>query len=181
MPLETLRRSLSAPEWLASAAIEEVTTAGAISSADGVVRARAFRPSGAGGTADVDAVVAALDAAGLAPPSVPELARHLGRGDVAISLRAAAAAGRIEAVERDRYYARSALDRFVSVLAELGVRGDFGVGAVRDQTGVSRKFLIPLLEWTDARGITVRSGDTRRFRGTARTGGVSGPGSVAPA
>ena len=181
MPLETLRRSLNVPEWLASAAVEQVMATGAVSSADGVVRARGFRPSGAGGSAEVDAVVAALDAAGLTAPSVAELARQLGRSDVATSLRAAAAAGRIEAVERDRYFARSALDRFVNVLAELAVGGEFGIGAVRDQTGVSRKFLIPLLEWTDARGITVRRGDTRRFRGAAGSGnGVSGPGSVAP-
>ena len=182
MPLETLRRSLNVPEWLASAVIDRVMEAGAVATADGVVRARGFRPSGAGGSAEVDAVVAALDAAGLTPPSVAELARQLGRTDVATSLRAAAVAGRIEAVERDRYYARSALDRFVGVLAELAAGGDFGVGAVRDHTGVSRKFLIPLLEWADARGVTARTGDTRRFRGAGRpASGVSDPGSVAPA
>ena len=182
MPLETLRRALNAPEWLAAAAIELVIGDGTVSSADGVVRARGFRPSGAGGTAEVDAVVAALDAAGLTPPTVAELAQRLGRADVATSLRAAAASGRIEAVERDRYYARSALDRFVSVLAEIAAGGEFGVGTVRDRIGVSRKFLIPLLEWSDARGITVRSGDARRFRGAVGAGGpVSGRGSAAPA
>jgi len=113
---------------------------------------------------------------------VAELAERLGRRDVATSLRAAAATGRIEAVERDRYYARSALDRFVKVLAELGTEGEIGVGAVRARLGISRKFLIPLLEWADARGITIRSGDARRFRGAARgSSGVSGPGSVSPA
>lgn len=181
MPLETLRRALKAPEWLADAAVELVLVDGAVSSVDGIVRARGFRPTGAGGAAEVDAVVAALDAAGLTPPSVAELARQLGRSNVATSLRAAATAGRIEAVERDRYYARSALDRFVNVLAELGAEGEIGVGAVRDRLGVSRKFLIPLLEWADGRGITIRSGDVRRFRGPARGAGVSDPGSAAPA
>lgn len=181
MPLETLRRALKVPEWLAGAAVELVMADGAVTSVDGVVRARGFRPTGAGGAAEVDAVVAALDAAGLTPPSVAELAERLGRSDVATSLRAAAAAGRVEAVERDRYYARSALDRFVNVLAEVGAEGDIGVGAVRDRLGVSRKFLIPLLEWADGRGITSRSGDVRRFRGSvSRGGGVSGPGSAAP-
>jgi selenocysteine-specific elongation factor len=182
MPLETLRRVLNAPEWLAAAAIELVMADGTVSSVDGVVRARGFRPSGAGGTAEVDAVVAELDAAGLTPPTVAELAQRLGRADVATSLRAAAASGRIEAVERDRYYARSALDRFVSVLAEIAPGGEFGVGTVRDRIGVSRKFLIPLLEWSDARGITIRSGDARRFRGAVRdVAPVSGRGSAAPA
>lgn len=34
----------------------------------------------------------------------------------------------------------------------------------RDLTGTSRKYAVPLLEWFDARGITVRSGDFRSLR-----------------
>ena len=37
----------------------------------------------------------------------------------------------------------------------------------RDLTGSSRKYAVPLLEWFDARGITVRSGDFRMLRGRA--------------
>jgi len=35
----------------------------------------------------------------------------------------------------------------------------------RDLIGTSRKYAVPLLEWFDARGITVRSGDYRMLRG----------------
>jgi selenocysteine-specific elongation factor len=34
----------------------------------------------------------------------------------------------------------------------------------RDLLGTSRKYAVPLLEWLDARGITVRDGDLRRLR-----------------
>ncbi|HEV7179519.1 MAG TPA: SelB C-terminal domain-containing protein, partial [Candidatus Baltobacteraceae bacterium] len=34
----------------------------------------------------------------------------------------------------------------------------------RDLAGSSRKYAVPLLEWFDARGITVRSGDFRMLR-----------------
>ena len=34
----------------------------------------------------------------------------------------------------------------------------------RDLTGTSRKYAVPLLEWFDARGVTVRSGDFRSLR-----------------
>ncbi|HET7812850.1 MAG TPA: selenocysteine-specific translation elongation factor [Candidatus Baltobacteraceae bacterium] len=37
----------------------------------------------------------------------------------------------------------------------------------RDLIGTSRKYAVPLLEWFDARGITVRSGDFRMLRGRA--------------
>jgi selenocysteine-specific elongation factor len=168
MPLETLRQGLRTPEWLADAAIAHAAGSGAVGHQDGIVALRGFRRSGAGGGVEVDAVVAALTAAGLTPPTVAELAAQLGRPDVAASLRAAAAEGRADAVERDRYYARSVLDDFVDLLGEIGAAGEFAVGAVRDRTGLSRKFLIPLLEWSDARGWTVRQGDLRRFRGGGR-------------
>ncbi|MBV8244363.1 MAG: SelB C-terminal domain-containing protein, partial [Candidatus Eremiobacteraeota bacterium] len=34
----------------------------------------------------------------------------------------------------------------------------------RDLLGTSRKYAVPLLEWFDARGVTVRSGDHRALR-----------------
>jgi len=181
IPLETLRQGLRVPEWLADAAVTRAAADGAIAHRDGSVAARDFRPSGAGGVVEVDAVVAALVAAGLTPPAVAELAVRLGRPGVAASLRAAAAAGRAEAVERDRYYAQSVLDDFVRVLGEIGAEGEFSVGAVRDRTGLSRKFLIPLLEWSDARGWTARRGDLREFRGGHAGATPSDPAAAGPA
>lgn len=181
IPLETLRQGLRVPDWLADAVIAHAASSGAVTHRDGSVAARNFRPSGAGGSAEVDAVVAALAAHGLTPPTVAELALQLGRPDLPASLRAAAAQGRAEAVERDRYYARSVLDDFVRVLGEIAPQGEFGVGAVRDRTGLSRKFLIPLLDWADSRGWTVRHGDLRRFRGGPAVVSASGPAAVGPA
>ena len=77
-------------------------------------------------------------------------------------LRLAAASGRVEAVERDRYYARGALDRFVAAVHEVGQDSDIVPAALRDRLGISRKYLIPLLEWADGKGITVRVGETQR-------------------
>jgi selenocysteine-specific elongation factor len=99
-----------------------------------------------------------------APPSVTELERTTGRRDLHPLLRLAAARGRVEAVERDRYYAREALEQFTGVLNDMGRDGPISPAAVRDRLGISRKYLIPLLEWADGRGITVREGDGRRLR-----------------
>jgi selenocysteine-specific elongation factor len=109
-------------------------------------------------------MVARLEAAGLAPPSVPELAQLVGRPDLPAILLIAEASRRVEAVERDRYYSRTALEAFTRAVKEAGAGGEVTVGRLREALGLSRKFLIPLLEWSDRQGLTVRSGDTRRLR-----------------
>jgi len=96
------------------------------------------------------------------PPSVPELAaRHPG-ADVAGLLRLMAREGAVVPVGKDRYYETAALerekDRIVSAVTELDPATP---AAIRDRLGRSRKWLIPLLEWCDAQGITVRKGDGR--------------------
>jgi selenocysteine-specific elongation factor len=41
---------------------------------------------------------------------------------------------------------------------------DITLGYVRDLTGSSRKYILPLLEYMDSRGYTRRVGDKRIFR-----------------
>jgi selenocysteine-specific elongation factor len=67
------------------------------------------------------------------------------------------------AVTPTRYYGHQALGRFRNALLEVGTRSEIRVGAVRDATGLSRKYLIPLLEWADRSGITFRDGDVRHL------------------
>lgn len=167
MPLEALRRAAGPAAWIAEAAIAGLREAGAIQVQEGLVAARTFRPSVAGGDAIVAEVIARLERAALEPPSVSELAALSARPDIAAVLRVAASAGSIEPVERDRYYARTALEEFARALRASGESGDISVARLRDSLGLSRKFLIPLLEWADRKGITVRIGDTRRLRAPA--------------
>jgi selenocysteine-specific elongation factor len=164
MPLETLRHSLHARDVVVEAALSDFARAGRLRRIDGVVALAGFVPRVAGGEAEIDRVVRMLLDAHLTPPSIPELERSTGRRDLSALLRLAAARGRVEAVERDRYYAREALDQFTSVLNELGHLGEIVPAAIRDRLGISRKYLIPLLEWADGRGITVRVGEGRRLR-----------------
>jgi selenocysteine-specific elongation factor len=44
---------------------------------------------------------------------------------------------------------------------EAGAAGDITPALLRDRLGISRKFLIPLLEWADRQGITRRIGESR--------------------
>jgi selenocysteine-specific elongation factor len=164
LPLETLRHTLRAPGAVVEAALGDLARAGRIRQHDGVVALAGFSPRVEGGDAEVDRIVGILEAAALSPPSLAELEASTGRRDLGAILRLAARNGRVEAVERDRYYTRSALDHFARTLAELGREADIVPAAVRERLGISRKYLIPLLEWADGKGLTVRVGDVRRLR-----------------
>jgi selenocysteine-specific elongation factor len=176
MPLETLRHSLRARDVVVEAALSEAARAGRLRRIDGVVALAGFVPQVAGGDATIDRVVGILLKAHLNPPSVQELERTTGRRDLLAVLRLAAARGEVEAVERDRYYAREALDQFTAVLNDLGRQGEIVPAAVRERLGLTRKYLIPLLEWADGKGITVRVGEGRRLkqRVGSRESGVGG-------
>jgi selenocysteine-specific elongation factor len=45
-----------------------------------------------------------------------------------------------------------------------GLDDDFTVAEFRDAAGLSRKYAVPILEWSDREGLTVRRGDLRRLR-----------------
>jgi selenocysteine-specific elongation factor len=164
MPLETLRHGLRASEEVVEAALGDFARAGRLRLREGLVVLAGFVPKVAGGDAEIDRVVRILADAHLTPPSVAELEQSTGRHDLLALLRLAATRGQVEAVERDRYYVPAALDQFVEVLSEMGRQGPIIPAAVRDRLGISRKYLIPLLEWADIRGITVREADGRRLK-----------------
>jgi len=161
--LETLRRSLGVTELVAEAAIVDLVAAGKVQVVDGVASLPGYAPRLAAGEEGIETLVRLVDEAGLAPPTLAELSAQTGRSDVAAAARLAAARGVLKAVERDRYYSTRALDRFTSALLEAGRAGTISPGMLRDRLGVSRKFLIPLLEWADRQGITVRVPDGRRL------------------
>ncbi|HEU5049681.1 MAG TPA: selenocysteine-specific translation elongation factor [Gemmatimonadales bacterium] len=174
MPLETLRRAAGAPPHVGEAALVLGRARGRIEVAGALARTPGYRPRVAGGDRIVQATVAFIEQRGLAPPDIAEVGAALARADMAAILRVAAAAGELVAVERDRYYARRALDGFRCALEAVGAEGDITVAALRERLGLSRKFLIPLLEWSDREGLTVRIGDVRRFRGSSDTRSAAG-------
>src|SRR5439155_20348857 len=115
-----------------------------------------------GGEETLGRVVEAVRSAGLEPPTVAELEAGLRLQPLAAVLRHAAEAGTLVAVERDRYFSREAMERCAQTVRQVGTLGEITPGALRDRLGVSRKFLIPLLEWSDRQGITWRDAAGRR-------------------
>ena len=161
VPLETLRQGLSRKGPAGEIAIGLLVSDQRLLVEGATIRERRFRPRVAGGDTLVDQVVKLVELAGLTPPAAPEIEAELKTRGVLDALRLAARDGRVEAVERDRYFSRAALTGFREAVFRVAARGPITPQALRDETGISRKFLIPLLEWSDRTGLTVRTGDSR--------------------
>ena len=160
LSLETLRSSLRGPGWLADAAVQRAVRARRLRVAEGLAAVPGFKPVVKADAALVERVVHRIAAAGFTPPSWGELVTELGPAAEA-ALREAVRSGRLVAVERDRAWSRESVDHFTRLVQEVGRAGEVSPGALRDRTGASRKFLIPLLEWCDRQRVTIRRGEQR--------------------
>ncbi len=111
----------------------------------------------------LDRVVGTLDAAGANPPSSQDLANLVHAPVQAVDeiLRLGVEAGAVVRVAEGIYYSPSQLEVLQAQARKLGAKGPFTAAEFRDAVGTSRKYAIPLLEYFDARRVTVRVGDRR--------------------
>jgi selenocysteine-specific elongation factor len=161
LPLELLRQAMRAHGPPGDAALEQLLQDGRAVSSGATVRLREFQARASANEGLVARVIQHITDAGLQPPTVAELSLAFPGEDVGAALRIAAATGHLVAVERGRHYSRAALDGFRVALQALGQQGPITPAGVREVTGASRKYLIPLLEWADGAGLTLRRGDQR--------------------
>lgn len=180
VPTSWLRGQLRAPVEVATATLDDLVRRGALVVANGIARRPAFMPHlDAADELVSERLLATLAAAGREPPSVGELAIALGVD--ADRLRSVAhflvRRGLLVAVEPERFYPRAVIDQVLASLATAMSNGEtHAAGALRDALGVSRKYLIPLLEYCDQAGFSARDeSGGRRWRG-ARGGPRDGPG-----
>ena len=166
VPLAGVRAGL--PEWapseLADAIIEILCSTGHLERAEGGVRKAGFRPEL---TPDQDTASArlfeVLSDEGLAAPFVDELPEQLtGRTDFWPLVRHLEATGRVRLVADGLYVTTEELDAAVARIQEvLGGREGLGPADFRDVLPVSRKHLIPILNYFDGAGVTLRDADGR--------------------
>lgn len=162
LSLGTLRQGLTGPLWLIEAALVALQQRGDIEVSTGVVRRVGFHPTMPGGNSLLDRIVEAVATAGLTPPTTTELGGQLDSPDVDGAIRLLVGQGRVERVEPNRCFAPEALERFVEAVREVAeAQGEVTPAALRERLGLSRKYLIPLLEWADRTGLTRRDGDRR--------------------
>lgn len=166
--LESLRRSVGKPVGLVDAVLADLQRQDAIriegSTAalpDHVPRLRPHQDTVAEAARD------RIRRARLAPPAVGELAAALGMGeeDLLPVLKFLARRGELVPVTPDLYFHDEAIGVAREKLRTLLAEGRAAAPSeLRQALGVTRKYLIPLLEYLDATGFTRRTPEGRVLR-----------------
>jgi selenocysteine-specific elongation factor len=164
-PVNELRAKTRVPDALFDHVLAGLVDSRKLASDAGLIRQPGFS---AGLSAAEDKVAKAalgeLEAAGAEPPSVTELATKHGP-QVSIVLRFLERTGEVIQVEPGRYYTKTALQKLVDRLKSVMPEDrEYTPAEIREALGTSRKFLIPLLEYADRKGLTIRGDTGRRWR-----------------
>lgn len=165
-----LARELRLDERLVSRALAAFVESGRLAASSGYYATPGFTATlTPAQSAFFDALPAADPAAPLVPLSWDEVGKRLrdarieGLSRAFDTLQARGAFVRVG----ESLYRGEQIERIVArVEAYLAAHPAMTAAAFRDTIGTSRKYAVPLLEWLDARGVTVRVGDERVLRGT---------------
>jgi len=153
--------ALPARAWAASGdVLDTLVASGALVRDGSAVRLPGHRPRIDERRGDVERVVAAVARSEPAPPSIGQLVAA-GHGRAVID--AAVRTGALVRIAPDLVFTPAFVDRAAGEVAAAGAAG-ITVSALRERLGASRKFVVPLLEHLDQRGVTVRRGDVRVAR-----------------
>jgi selenocysteine-specific elongation factor len=112
-------------------------------------------------------VIALLDARGLTPPTKQELADELRIKESSLRdiLERLVYQGKVVKVKADMYFAARHVEDLKKLVREhLGQKKEMLPADFKAVTGLSRKFMIPLLEYLDEIKLTIRTGDKRVLR-----------------
>lgn len=164
LPVAELRRHVPGAPELVDEAIAQLARASLVTLRGSNVSRIGWQPTLSPDVLRLrDRLLAHLRSAGPEPPTVSELTA-LYHGDVMRLLRMLERDGLVVAVGADRYYAAEALGELVGKLRGGMTRGrEYAPAELRDFVGLSRKYLIPFLEYCDRQRITERRKQGRVF------------------
>jgi selenocysteine-specific elongation factor len=170
MEMESLRSSLSfsfSPRVF-RAVTDRLVAGGVVVREDSLLRLPEHRVAMTGEEEGVaHRLRAVLERARFTPPDLKELEARLGvpRKHLTELLGVLESRGVVVKVVADLYFSAAAMERARALLvAHLEREGEVSAATFRDLLGTSRKFVIPLLEYFDRSGVTIRVGDVRKLR-----------------
>jgi selenocysteine-specific elongation factor len=165
-PRQAMRSRLGIDVAQFDGLVDDAVKSGALVAAGAELRMKGF---GAELTSEQDKISAqimdAIEAGAREPPSVAELAQRFGKQTSAL-LKHLERQGRVVHVEEGRYYSTAAIRDLLNRLERgMAGKGPLAPTDLREVLGLSRKFLIPFLEYCDRKGYTSRMGNGRIWRG----------------
>jgi len=168
MSLQALRAGIDAGgDEVRDLVLDLAARKGLLEIEGGIVRRPGWRAAvAARADGDGERIAAHLTAAEWRLPTVEELEGVFPGLPLRALLAHLSRGGGVVQVDQNRFAAPGALERFQRALEEV-IRevGPVTPAVLRDRLGLTRKYLIPLLEWADRRGVTRRVGDTRILTG----------------
>jgi selenocysteine-specific elongation factor len=169
MPVQELRARLGGSADIIEVVLMRAAAEGRMQIENAVAATAGWEPAlspelrGAG-----ERILAALRGAGREPPSVEDLAAAHSAHAFSI-LKFFERSGRVVQVAADRFYDAEALAGMIAALRKGMADGrEYPPQELRDMIGVSRKYLIPFLEYCDRTGVTERRADGRVLAGAVR-------------
>jgi selenocysteine-specific elongation factor len=121
----------------------------------------------------MDRIKKILGEQAMTPPELKEIEKQLGvnRAKLTEVIRLLERDRSVIRVATDLYYLPNTIDQVKAVLKKfLSEKGEITAASFRDLIGSSRKYTIPLLEYFDREGLTIRIGDVRRLKSSASSG-----------
>jgi selenocysteine-specific elongation factor len=103
----------------------------------------------------------------LAPPDLKDVEKQLGisRSKLSEVIRLLERDGSLVRITTEMYFLASSIDQLRNRLREfLSAKGEMTAASFRDLIGSTRRYTIPLLEYFDRDGLTIRIGDVRRLK-----------------
>jgi selenocysteine-specific elongation factor len=166
---EELRTRLpSADPLMFQAALEEAVKEGEVDAEKDRVRLKNLsRKTDASMEKLEGEIVGTLDKSGLTPPTVSEMAGTLGVHESSLRdiLEKLVYEGKVVKVKGDLFFSsRHVEDLKRTVREQLTARKEMLPADFKAVTGLSRKYMIPLLEYLDEIKLTIRMGDKRVLR-----------------
>jgi selenocysteine-specific elongation factor len=142
---------------LVERAVADLTAGGRLERRGAVLTTPGWQPVvGEQDAAFREQLLAEIRAGGAEPPDVTALTERLGRDPVPF-LRLLERDGRVAGVESGRFYAVEEIERLVTRLRDGMTEGrEYSPSELREVLGLSRKYLIPFLEYCDRKRITER-------------------------
>lgn len=162
---ESLKSKLSVPSDMLTKVIGELVEEGKLEERGGILKLKGFTPSEKGTRFEtlVREVEELVEKKGFSPPEVKELSAELKILEEEANLIASYLVNRKGYFRVGNFiYSPTAIKKIKEILRKhFEKKETLSVGEFKDYLGVTRKFAIPLLEFFDSIGVTVRKGNER--------------------